>query len=113
MDILFAAFMFILPVAVVLLLEKQRYKAAGCVLAIAGAGWACLWGHDRGDAPLMVPIGILGAIVGALIYLHGVKRDILSHMEKQKEDILQAIEKATTGATERTNTESGKREEGA
>ena len=113
MNALFAGFVFVIPVAIVLLLEKERYKAAGCLLAMAGVGWASLWSHDRGDGQFMVPIGILGAVIGALVYLHGVKRDIFRRMDDQKQDILKAIEKATTSTPKRTDTESGKREEGA
>ncbi len=101
MDAVLAAFLFGFPVALVLLVEKGRYKAAGCLLAIAGAGWACLWSRDRGDGQLMVPIGILGAVIGALVYLHGVKRDILRRMDEQKQDVLKAIEKTTTTTTQK------------
>ncbi|HUT32394.1 MAG TPA: hypothetical protein VNE39_02850 [Planctomycetota bacterium] len=96
MGTLFLTLTFIIPVAVVLLLERGCYKAAGCLLATAGALWACLWSRDPGDAALMAPIGILGAILGALVYLHGVKRDILSYIDQQKQEILKAIEKATS-----------------
>jgi hypothetical protein len=44
----------------------------------------------------MVFYGVSVAVVGALVYLHGVKRDIYRRMDKQKEDILKAIQEAAT-----------------
>lgn len=89
MDTLFLMFMIVFPVALVLLLEKQCYRAAGCLLAITGVAWACLWSQqDALGAVLMPHFGYGAAIIGALVYLHGVKRNILRALEKQKQDLL-------------------------
>lgn len=78
-------------------------KKWGAVMLIA-AGMLWLWGL-RGENGVYSLLGWLGAFVsigGLLVYIEDVKQDILK-----------AIENASTTTTELTDTESGKREKGA
>jgi hypothetical protein len=92
--------------ALLWLVVKEPDGAVGCVLALLGIGWACFWAnHGPCDArcdhgPLLpqynVFLGICGAVVGVLIYLHGLKLDILRHIEEHKQGMAKAVDKAET-----------------
>jgi hypothetical protein len=92
--------------ALLWLMMKEPDGAVGCVLAVAGIAWACLWANHgacdaRCDHGPLVPqynvfFGISGALVGALIYVQGLKLDILRHIEEHKQGVPKAIEKADT-----------------
>jgi hypothetical protein len=97
-------FLVFLAIATLGFLLMQRYTAAGSLLAVLGVAWAYLWAYHWQDLlgqgtqlpQFRVLVGIFATVVGPFVYLHGVKRDIYRRMDEQKEEILKAIEKATT-----------------
>jgi len=75
--------------AAVTQLIGRRKKTAGALLIPAAILWTWLWSSERGPWYLFSLLGILVGAAGVLIYIEGVKSDILAAIgelfDKRKE----------------------------
>ncbi|MBW8017736.1 MAG: hypothetical protein FVQ82_16295 [Planctomycetes bacterium] len=56
----------------------------GVLLLLAGLGWAYIWREDPTEGPIMRATGFFIAISGSILFLTGIKQEIIEAIKDAK-----------------------------